>query len=134
MEQVYYDPSHPAALGGVGRFSSSVGKPHNATTRWLESQPTYTLHKPARSRGYPTRPYRTKKTDYQWQADLVEMIPWAKENNGFKYILTVIDIFSRYALAEPLKNKTPEVIKAFKKIFQSGRKPLVYADRSGERI
>lgn len=30
-----------------------------------------------------------------YQIDLVEMIPYAKQNRNFKYILTVIDIFSK---------------------------------------
>jgi hypothetical protein len=56
------------------------------------------------------------------------MIPWAKENVGHKYILMLIDIFSRYGWARPLKQKTPsEVVKALKSVFvQEGRKPLMY--------
>jgi hypothetical protein len=38
------------------------------------------------------------------QADLVEMIPYAKENQQFKYILVVIDCFSKSVWA-PLKTK-----------------------------
>ena len=70
FEKLYYDPSNPAAFGGISRLSKAAnGKDPR---KWLESQPTYTLHKPARKKGYPTRPYRTKGVDYHWQADLVE--------------------------------------------------------------
>jgi hypothetical protein len=45
-------------------------------------------------------------------------------NNGFKYILTVIDVLSKYAWAEPIKAKTGEnLVKAFEKILKKGRKP-----------
>ena len=56
------------------------------------------------------------------------MIPWARENAGNRYILMVIDIFSRYGWARPLKRKTPsEVVNALKSVFAtSGRKPLMY--------
>lgn len=40
------------------------------------------------------------------QADLIEMIPYAGENGGAKYILTAINIFSKKAYARPLKNKS----------------------------
>ena len=29
-------------------------------------------------------------------ADLVQMLPYVRENKGFKYLLAVIDIFSKY--------------------------------------
>ena len=62
--------------------------------------------------------------DVQFDADLANLVPYADANNGFKYLLAVIDIFSRYAWVEPLKNKSAnEIIKAFKKIFKSGRIP-----------
>src|SRR3981189_3263125 len=49
----------------------------------------------------------------------------AKYNDGYKYILTVIDIFSRYAWAEPLKTNSPLHVKpAFELIFAKGRKPF----------
>jgi hypothetical protein len=43
----------------------------------------------------------------------------SKYNNGFKYILTVIDVLSKYAWAEPIKTKTGEnLVKAFEKILK----------------
>jgi hypothetical protein len=46
-----------------------------------------------------------------------------KENDGVKYLLFVIDIFSKYLWVEPLKFKTAkEVVKGFQHIFDKGRK------------
>jgi len=39
-------------------------------------------------------------------ADLVDMQSFLRYNNGMKYLLTEIDIFSRYGWIVPLKNKT----------------------------
>ena len=48
----------------------------------------------------------------------------ARENDGYRFILTVIDIFSRFAWARPLRSKSgSEVAAAFKDIFQEGRIP-----------
>jgi transposase InsO family protein len=42
--------------------------------------------------------------DDVWAADLVEMQEWSKVNKGYRYILNVIDCFSKYAWGIPLKD------------------------------
>ncbi len=41
----------------------------------------------------------------QFQADLVDMTAYSKENANNKYLLTCIDVFSKYTWARALKNK-----------------------------
>ena len=49
-----------------------------------------------------------------WAADLIDMKAFSKDNNGIKYFLTVIDIFSKFIWIVPLKRKTgQEVANAF---------------------
>lgn len=69
-----------------------------------------------------------------YQIDLVEMIPYAKQNRNFKYILTVIDIFSKYAWAIPIKSKTGKVVThAMKSILDSGNIPKnIHSDMGKE--
>ena len=43
--------------------------------------------------------------DEQWAGDLIEVINISKQNKGFKYLLAVVDVFSKYAWVEPIKNK-----------------------------
>ena len=49
----------------------------------------------------------------------------AKDNNGYTFLLTVIDCFSKFGWAEPLHNKSgQEILDAFKIILKrDGRKP-----------
>ena len=63
--------------------------------------------------------------DDQWQADLVDMQFCWRKNDGFRYLVTVIDVLSKYAWVVPLKDKTGDsLIAAFDHIFKtSGRKP-----------
>jgi hypothetical protein len=63
------------------------------------------LHRPARKR-FPRRNTVLKGNNDLFQADLVELIPHSKVNKGNKYILTVINCFSKVADAFPLKDKT----------------------------
>ena len=74
---------------------------------------------------FPTRRVIVHGIDDIWSADLVDMQAFAKFNKGNKYMLTVIDLFSRYAWAVPLKDKTGAVVRdAFQHIVRtSGRQP-----------
>lgn len=76
------------------------------------------IHKPARI-NFKRRKVIVKSLNDLFQADLVEMLPYAKENKGNKYILVVINCFSKFAWAVPLKNKKgPEVASAIHKILK----------------
>ena len=82
------------------------------------------LLKPKRNR-FPRRNVHSKAVDEIWTADLVDMHRYASVNKGYKYILVVVDVFSRYAFARPLKAKTgANTAEALRDIFQSsGRTP-----------
>lgn len=76
------------------------------------------IHRGAR-KNFPRRSYVMRGINDTFQADLIEMIPWANENRGYHYILMVIDVFSKKAWAKPLKNKTGvEVTQAMATIFK----------------
>lgn len=75
------------------------------------------IHRSARV-NFKRRRVVIKALDETFQADLVELIPYARENKGYRYILVVIDIFSKYVWAEPVKRKTGiDVANAMQKIF-----------------
>ena len=48
--------------------------------------------------------------DAQWQADLADMQAIARQNNGARYLLTVIDVFSKYAWVAPVKSKNAAAV------------------------
>ena len=65
------------------------------------------LHKTAR-KNYLRR--HVRGIDRTWQIDLIEMLPYTTENNGYKYLFTVIDIFSKCTSFAPAKSKSePDV-------------------------
>ena len=63
------------------------------------------LHKPIK-RNFPKRRVVAHRVDDIWCSDLVEMQKLSKWNKGYKYLLMVLDIFSKYGLIIPLKTKT----------------------------
>ena len=62
--------------------------------------------------------------DSLWQMDLVDVSKLAYCNEGIKYLITCIDVFSKFAWCIPIKNKNSDsVIEGFKNILFCGRKP-----------
>ena len=64
----------------------------------------------------------------------MDLQPLSKFNKGFKYLLMVIDVFSKYGWIRPLKDKKGETVaEAFKSIFKEGRKPqYLWTDKGTE--
>lgn len=67
------------------------------------------IHKSARV-NFLRRCVILKDIDDLWQADLIDMQAISKFNSGYKYILVIIDCFSKYAWAIPLKQKNKEIM------------------------
>ena len=104
-QQDYEDSRQPGALGGVHAFARTHKLKDPEAQELLQQVLSYTLHKPVRKK-FPTAPTLVFGRDEQWQMDLVDMQKLSKWNKGYKYMLTVIDVFSKVAWAEPLKTKS----------------------------
>ena len=87
-------------------------------------------------KNYPTNKVIYNHIDEIWSIDLADMIDYKISNNkGFRYIFIVIDNFSKYLWAIPLKNKYSQTItNEFSNILtKSKRKPLkIESDRGSE--
>ena len=68
-----------------------------------------------------------------WCSDLVDMQKLSKWNKGYKYLLMVLDLFSKYGWIVPLKSKTGlEVSKAFESIFKKSKPKKLWVDKGKE--
>ena len=81
-----------------------TGVTRDKVRAFLAAQHAYTLHRPAR-RNYKRNPTYVSGIDRQWQADMADMRAIAAENDGARYILTVVNVFSKYAWEVPIKKK-----------------------------
>ena len=94
------------------------------------------LHKPI-TRNFRKRRVISYGIDKIWAADLVEIQKYSKWNKGIKYLLTVIDVFSKYGWIVALKDKKTESVgSVFDRIFKrSKRKPKkLWTDKGSEFI
>jgi len=92
------------------------------------------IHKPIR-KVKNRRRVRVSAKDETWSMDLVDMSEWKKDNDGEKYMLTVVDVFSRFAFARPMLTKSAnDTFAAFIDIVDSsGRRPQkIWVDQGTE--
>ena len=90
------------------------------------------LHKSKR-KNYPRRRIIVNHIDEIFAADLVEMQKFAKLNKGYRYLITCIDIFSKFAWVIPLKDKRGITIKnALQKIFKERKCKFLWTDKGKE--
>jgi transposase InsO family protein len=135
LEKVYYSPK--TGFSGINELykrAKTIKKNIKKSTveTWVEQQPTYTMHKTARKK-YERNRVIVSAIDEQWQTDLADLSSLSKHNDGYKFILTCIDIFSKFAWSVPVKTKSSkEVLAAFQSILKSsGRKPHILQSDAG---
>jgi transposase InsO family protein len=137
--KVYYDPSHPAAFGTLRKLAAVVPSEKNDKLQtWLQEQDAFTLHRPVRKR-FPRNSYSVNNLMDIWELDLVDIQAFTKHNKGYKYLLTAIDVFTKFLHVVPVKTKTGVAIsEAFLSIFKDprysrGQRPIwVRTDRGKE--
>lgn len=90
------------------------------------------LHKPIRTK-FKRRRVFVFNIDDIWSSDLMDKQNLSKHNKGYKYILTIIDVFSKFAYAIPLKSKSSkEIMEAFTKLFFSRKPKKLWTDQGSE--
>ena len=94
------------------------------------------LHKPVR-RKFRKRRVFSPGVDVIWAADIADMSMFSKSNNGVKYILCIIDTFSKFGIMIPMKSKTAkETADAFKQLFEKKKLQCnkLWTDKGSEFI
>ena len=140
LSELYYSFNSPVAYSGKQKLFEEAKKRNGKikikqVEEWLQSQPSYTLHKPVRI-NLETRRVIVFEKDESWQIDLVDLTKLSKMNDGYKFLLIAIDVFSKYVWIEPMKSKSAlEVERALSKIFlESKRKPQTIQTDKGKEF
>jgi len=136
VAQAYLNPRFSGSFAGAASFIKNRRLVnHKDVINELHKLKPYILHRPFRRR-FKRRKFMVFFRKYQIQVDLVDFTKYKHENNGYKYILTAIDVFSKLAAVAFMKNKTAkETTKAMKKIIKELGKPLyVLSDLGTEFI
>lgn len=122
----YSSPGHPIAYAGINNIYKYYNKKlsHEKIKDILSTIESYTLHRGFRSS--QRNPTYSHFKRYMFQMDLLDIQQLAPFNDGVKYLLVVIDTFTRYAFVRSLTDKTgTNVLNEFKSIIaEAVDKPL----------
>ena len=134
METVYHDSHAPGSLGGVDRLRRYTRKRRKEVVDYLSGQDAYTLHKPTRRRFARRRTYSKGIADL-YQIDLSDLSNLSTYNDGYRYLLNCIDVFTKRAWSVPVKTKTGrEVSNAFERILDDRPCNMVQSDKGTEFV
>ena len=128
LKQIYPYPKDPWLLCDVDRLLRPAKQLYisNATRqtiqKYQQSEQAYTLHKPARQR-FTRNQTHVAGMAVQWQADLADMQIIASQNSEMRYLLTVIDVFSKIAWGVPGPSKDAKAITGAVKQLLTDAKP-----------
>ena len=128
LKSIYTDLRHPASFSSPYTLFRATKQTNpkillKDVESWLETQPVYTKYRRIKVK-YPHHKVLSRGLRYQYQADLVNYSALKRDNHSFTFLLTIIDIFCRFALAIPIKSKNgPNVASALERAFEVMKPP-----------
>lgn len=126
MEQFWTNIKNPGAFSGAQKLYTALNRTTSKreVDKFLKKQFTYQLHKPIRKR-FQRQSIIVSGPNVMWDVDLLDLKEFRRFNYKNRYILTVIDVFSRKAYGQAMTNKTAKAAAAaFDKILSESSKPL----------
>ena len=139
LERLYYDETAGGAYATPSKlwqevrrrgYYTNVGL--NRIEKFLNGLAPYTLFRPSRGK-FPVPPVRVNEALEQFDMDLVDVSRQAEANDGTRFLLTAIDVFTKYGYAVPLQSKRgEEVAAAAADIFDDRQPRRVCTDRGSE--
>lgn len=136
MVEEYFNPRAPGSYAGISTFLRHTKGSVKELGPLLAVHPAYTRHKPARRR-FPRNKTMVGGIDHLWQADLADVAEYRTYNKGTRFLLVVIDTFSKKAFVEPLRDKRPVTVRdGFDRILKrTSRRPLkLFTDGGSEFV
>lgn len=104
LRDIYYNPAtgyQSAERLYRNALEEGLNVSRNEVKEWLKTQDTYTRYKPI-VRKHDFRRTYVYYLGEQVQMDLVDMGKYKRDNGGMYWILTAVEILSRYAFAIPV--------------------------------
>ena len=152
LSSLYRDPERfPGAFKGISAFHDHLNwrqkEDRDPKLRgyilsrplldeWKEHDDSYTRFKATRRKNVPRRPYKILNPDNIWEGDLLDMTRWSRKNRNIKFILVLVDQFTKKLYASPCKSKhAQDVLTALRDVFEYqtlSRPRILYTDNGLE--
>ena len=113
LHEIFYNPkSGYMGLNDLIKTAKyyQIKLPYDDIANWYWDQPVNQIFKPVpinKNHKKIICPYYSVGCV---QADLMDVSRWSRFNNNIKFLLNIVDIYSRYAWSLPLKTKKPSEV------------------------
>lgn len=132
LHLIYTNPREPGSFSGVQALKRYTGQSVKSIKKYLSGIDAYTIHKPRRLK-FDRRKTYSKGIGDLFQADLADVSSLASSNDGHRFILVCIDVFSKRAWAIPIRSKSGEnTSAAFEQILQEQKPNMLQTDKGRE--
>jgi len=121
LNKIYFDPGHPAAYSSLDKLYKTVLRENKfkitkgQVEEFLSGVNVYTLNRPVKKRLDKSRKFKTQvyasEPNYLWDMDLADFKNLSSENDGYKYVLIAIDVFTKKLYARAVKSKDTNNVK-----------------------
>ena len=135
IKRAYVTPGHPVAYSAPGRIAKHFQIKQKEAKRILEEIEGYTLHREFKQpRIY--NPYYAHSRREQVQADLIDVSKMAAQNQNTRFLLLLIDIFTKFMWVYPLRTKNALEMEAKMRTWLQdvGTKPEVLLTDQGNEF
>lgn len=129
LNEMYFKIDWPGSFAGPSKLKQILKEngydvKYDDILQWTQNQNAYSLLKPVRYRFKRNRVITTG-IDNLWDGDLADVQNIKIHNDGYSYLLLLIDVFSRYIWIEPVKSKSKnDMYRAFTELFaRTERRP-----------
>ena len=139
LQRIYYDERNGGGFSTPGKLWHEIrrrGYYRNVGVRRIEQflnrLAPFSIFRPSRGK-FPTPPVKVRGPLIQFDMDLVDVSRQAESNDGTRFLLTAIDVFTKYAYAVPLLSKIGQhVAEAADDIFDDRQPERVCTDLGSE--
>jgi transposase InsO family protein len=130
LRELYYNPK--TGLISPYKLYVKLNKtiPLKTIEAFITQQESYQIKKHVK--GYQSyKPITVYSSNDQWQIDLIDFSKYSRWNSGFKFLLCVVDVFSRKGFVSALKSKS-ETTQAMMNILAIQKPILIQSDNGTE--
>ena len=138
LSEIYFNPASPLSYSGINKVWNGIRQDGRVTKseleEWLREQDSYTSYVGVR-RKFRRPQVISPKTNFIWGSDVAYMLAFSKSNDDYSFFVVFIDIFSRYAYAEPLKSlKGRSMLVTMQDVFSQEQPRLLFTDSGTEYV
>jgi len=110
-----------------------IGISRSEVVKFLDNQELHQINKAVPAKNPIVRRIIIREPHKYLQGDIIDLSVWKNHNNGIPYILTVIDVCSKFAWASAIKNKDSQtMIRALRPIFEREKPKVFHTDNGTE--